>query len=358
MSDLLFLAGPAAYKRIQQEGLQPHDISAVFGASGAAKWLAIHGIDKAVFGHWLKDISHTIDLFGTSIGAWKLAAAATRTPEAALDQLAEAYIEQTYGPKATRHDVAAEAVRIMQAFLPEKRQSEVLSHPRLRFHCGTVRSKGLLATEQSSLLMLAMGKAAIQNAGGRRALRGMMDRVVFHDPRTECPLQVQDGYHTQQIALSPANFSKALTASGSIPYVLPGVKDIDYAPAGVYRDGGVLDYHPIPGNIWDQRNSGIILYPHFYTHLVPGWFDKFFKNRIATPRQLDNVLLLSPSPELIARMPDQRIPDRKDFKHYAGNDAARIRNWKKVINEGHRLGDAFLEACETGKIKQLVKPVA
>ncbi|MGY0217616.1 hypothetical protein ACWJJH_09530 [Endozoicomonadaceae bacterium StTr2] len=357
MSELLFLAGPSAYRRIKQEGLSPADISAVFGASGAAKWLAIHGLDKAIFQHWLTDLEQPVHLFGTSIGAWKLAAAATNNPGEAMDQLAQAYIEQTYGPKSTRHDVARQCTRILEAFLPQHRRQEILANPSLRFHCGTVRSKGLLSLDLSPTLMLAMAKAAVKNIGGRQALHNVMDRVIFHDPRSRCPLDVQDGYHTRQVPLGMENLSQALTASGSIPYVLPGVRNIKSAPRGTYRDGGVLDYHPIPGNFWRQDDSKIILYPHFYSHLVPGWFDKFFKSRKATPKQLDNVLLVSPSPAFVNRMPERRIPDRKDFDRFQGDDTTRMRNWNKVIQNGHQLGDAFLEACNSGRIKTMVRPI-
>jgi len=47
-------AGKSAFKHITENGLQPNDISYVFGASGAAKWLAIYGLDRAIFGQWLK----------------------------------------------------------------------------------------------------------------------------------------------------------------------------------------------------------------------------------------------------------------------------------------------------------------
>ena len=45
MADLIIAAGPKALAHIRKHGLSPDDISAIFGASGAAKWLAIAGLD-------------------------------------------------------------------------------------------------------------------------------------------------------------------------------------------------------------------------------------------------------------------------------------------------------------------------
>ena len=67
-------AGPKAYQQIKDRGLAPEDISAIYGASGAAKWIAIYGLDRAIFSDWLSQSAHSIDLFGTSVGAFKLAA--------------------------------------------------------------------------------------------------------------------------------------------------------------------------------------------------------------------------------------------------------------------------------------------
>ncbi|MEC7154799.1 MAG: hypothetical protein VXW66_04980 [Pseudomonadota bacterium] len=83
MEDVLTLAaGPTALKHVREHGLSPNDVRTIFGASGAAKWLAIAGLDKAIFGNWMADRTATapVDLYGTSVGAFKLAAAARRDP--------------------------------------------------------------------------------------------------------------------------------------------------------------------------------------------------------------------------------------------------------------------------------------
>ena len=94
--DLLFLAGHRAYERIRSGGLSADDVNMVVGASGAAKWLVLPGLESALFGQWFTGRKKPLHLYGTSIGSWKSAAAAQQNPQAAFDRLAQAYIHQHY----------------------------------------------------------------------------------------------------------------------------------------------------------------------------------------------------------------------------------------------------------------------
>jgi hypothetical protein len=58
---------------------------------------------------------------------------------------------------------------------------------------------------------------------------------------------------------------------------------------------------------------------------------------------LDNVIVVAPSREYLATLPDGKLPDRKDFARYTGNDSRRMENWRKAIGESARLGETFLE---------------
>ena len=75
MTTLKVLAGPRAFSHIRAHGLNPSDVQSVICASGAAKTLTTIGLDKVILGQWLKNIDHSVDLLGTSAGAFKLAAA-------------------------------------------------------------------------------------------------------------------------------------------------------------------------------------------------------------------------------------------------------------------------------------------
>ena len=72
---------------------------------------------------------------------------------------------------------------------------------------------------------------------------------------------------------------------------------------------------------------------------------------------MDDVLLIAPSEAFIESLPRKKIPDRNDFWHFKGRDTERIECWQTVINKSKRLGYEFIEAVETGKIRELIKPM-
>ena len=89
-----------------------------------------------------------------------------------------------------------------------------------------------------------------------------------------------------------------------------GVRDIAGATAGLYRDGGIIDYHHDLPHSDDNR---LTLYPHFYDYIVPGWFDKKLKWRRPSAANVDRTILISPSRDFVAKLPNAKIPDRRDF---------------------------------------------
>ena len=345
MNVLSIRAGKQAIQLIQDSGLNIADIGSVFGASGAAKWLTISALDAAIFGDWLVQAPQPIHLFGTSIGAWKLAVAAQDKPKQSLEKFAQAYCHQHYPKHITHADVQTETDRIInKVFTPDKIQ-QTLNNSHFNFHCGAVVCHGLLARESKPALALAMGQANLLNFVNRKLLKTLVSRVVFFDKRNPPPLKITDTIPTLGYPLSEHNFIKAVTASGSIPYVMAGVNTIPGAEPGMYRDGGLIDYHPLPINIW--REDKLILYPHFYSHIVPGWFDKPLPWRKAKARQLDNVVLISPSAEFVDSLPAKRIPDRQDFIRFKGDNEARIAQWQYCIDRGKELADAFMECVNS-----------
>jgi hypothetical protein len=93
-------AGPRAREHLRRHGLRPQDVRMVPAAAGGPKGLALIPLDRYLFGPWLASAPQghprTLHLLGASIGAWRMAAACTPDPDAALAQLAEDYITQTY----------------------------------------------------------------------------------------------------------------------------------------------------------------------------------------------------------------------------------------------------------------------
>ena len=180
-----------------------------------------------------------------------------------------------------------------------------------------------------------------------------MERGIVHDARLKAPLAKLVDFPSHEVALSRENLLPALLASASIPLVMAGVRNIPGAPEGIYRDGGLLDYHlDLP-----YQQPGVVLYPHFTDKVVPGWFDKSLPWRRGDATRLQDVLLVAPSKTYLESLPDRKLPDRKDFERYVGDDASRERAWRSAIAESDRLGDEFLELIETVRLTDRVRPL-
>jgi hypothetical protein len=164
-----------------------------------------------------------------------------------------------------------------------------------------------------------------------------------------------DAFGALQVTLDDRNAEDALLASGSIPLVCAPVRDVAGAPPGDYWDGGLIDYHLL---LPYSTGPGLVLYPHFVPYLTPGWLDKFlpWRKEARAHDWLANVLLIAPSPQFLARLPNGKLPDRNDFYRYGADHAARIRDWEGAIAECERFADEamrFLEAPDPGDVQPL-----
>ena len=72
---------------------------------------------------------------------------------------------------------------------------------------------------------------------------------------------------------------------------------------------------------------------------------------------MENVVLVAPSPSFVENLPFKKIPDRKDFMTFKGKDEERRDYWKTVLEKNKRMGDDFFEAVQSGKVRQIVKPL-
>lgn len=349
MRALQIHAGPVARRHLREHGLAPSDVRAVPAAAGGPKGLALLPLDGFLFGNWLAGAQHTVHLVGASIGAWRMAAACLPDARAALAQLAEDYITQTYphepGRMPTAQTVTEHFSRHLQQRLGE-RAPEVLGHPRFRLHVIAGRGRRLLHRPGRVATPLGWLGAFTANALGRRRLGGWMERVVFSDPRDPLPLELSD-YPTHRVPLSDANLAPAVLASCTIPFMMQPVQDVPGAPPGTYWDGGITDYHLH----LDYRAlaPGLVLYPHFQSRVVPGWLDKAWKQRHRPTPALGNLVLLSPRAEWVASLPNAKLPDRGDFKRYGEDEAGRQRDWRRALAESQRLADEFAQLVAGGR---------
>lgn len=350
---LTLLAGPDALRILRERGLRAQDVDILPGASGGPKWLALEGIDRVLFGELLQQPrDRPLHLIGSSIGSWRLACLAQKDPVAAMKRFADAYLDQRYPPKPPPSLVSETSARILEVLLGPDGAEEILTHPWARLHVVTTRCKGLLAVEQSGAQLTGFVLGALANAVSRRTLGLQMQRVLFHTAGDSSPFAGLKDLPSAHLPLTRDNLRPALLASASIPLVIAGVQDIPGAPPGTYRDGGVVDYHL---DVDYGAGDGLVLYPHFYPYVVPGWFDKSLKWRRAGPLNFRRALIIAPSPAHLERLPGRRIPDRADFTSMKDDD--RIRAWRQVLAEGERTGDELRELIATGRIAEHVQPL-
>ncbi len=360
---LILAAGSTALRHIRERGLCPDDVVTIFGASGAAKWLAIAGLDRAIFADWMADRTNAapVDLYGTSVGAFKLAAAARRDPARALTTLAQAYIAQSYFDALTPDTIANETHKTLVRFLADDSKDmspgvfEILTSQRYHLHIGAVRAHGLLNSDRRGRKILALTRAFVRSASGRNALLGMAERVVFSDPRSDLHFDARDGFPVNHRRLTTKNFYDALRASGTIPVYMRPVRLADDTSHS-YLDGGLLDYHPVPGSFW-PTSDGIVLYPHFYDHFKIRWFDKFAPWRKAGQHLLENVVMIAPDPAFISALPDGKLPSRQDFTKYRRREDVRVDKWQMIVRQSGALGERFIELCKTGDIAAHIRPL-
>ncbi len=341
MKALAIHAGPRALKRLREQGLKPRDVRVIPAAAGGPKGLVLGPLDQFVFGEWLAASDHIVHLLGASIGAWRMATACLDNPAAAFAQMADDYIRQEYEhepgkqPKA-KHVSEVFGAKLEERFLPHAKK--VLEHPRYRLHVFTSRGRHIMRREGRISTPLGYLGAFATNAISRKAMGGWLERVIFSDPREPMPLHLHD-YRTHTVALDASNLQRSILASCSIPFWLEAVHDIPGAPRGAYWDGGITDYH-LHLN-YASMHDGLVLYPHFQKSVIPGWLDKAFKHRHRATERLDNVVVISPEPEWIKTLPNAKLPDRSDFKHYGDDVAGRIEAWTQSVRESQRLRDEF-----------------
>lgn len=334
--------------RLRECGLQPRDVRVMPGAAGGAKGLVLNPLDRYLFGHWLADAPQVIHLVGASIGAWRLACACLPDADAALAQMAEDYVGQTYEHLPGRPPLASIVSQTLGRKLDQRlgeRAAEVLSHPRRRLHVVTSRGRWMLARQGRLRTPAGYAGAFLSNALSRRALGGWLERVVFSDPRDRLPFPLGD-FRTHTATLNQHNLSPAVLASCSIPFWLDAVHDIPGGPPGAYWDGGITDYHLHLD--YAAMAEGLVLYPHFQPDLVPGWLDKVWAGRHRATARLDNLVLLSPSARWIAGLPGGKLPNRSDFKAYGDDVAGRRAIWRAAIRESQRLVDDFRHLVHLG----------
>ena len=336
---LTIIAGKIARERLAAEGWQPHLFQAMVGASGGAKLLGLGHLDRFLFGDFLQRSHHPMELYGSSIGSWRHAALAAPDPAQAIETLQDRYLNQTWQENETRN--LTEVVDglcewVMDGLLSPGTAAHITQQTRFTTHIATARGRGLNNSNNRGAVALGMACAAIANSIDRKFLAHGFQRAMFSSGASVA-FEFRD-FDTVHVPLSSTNLRSALLASGSIPLLMSGRRDIPGAPQGQYWDGGIIDYH------FDFNNyagDGLVLYPHFTDSITKGWFDKAIPWRRVRPEVLERLVLIAPSASYIASLPYQKIPDRGDFRRF--NQDQRLQYWNQTMERSKLLAEAFDE---------------
>ncbi|MDJ0750285.1 MAG: patatin-like phospholipase family protein [Woeseiaceae bacterium] len=349
---LTFKAGAGALESVRRHGFDISSIGTMAGASGGAKWLVLSQLDRAIIDTILPKLAGPVHLIGSSIGSWRFACYAQADPRAAIERFEARYLSQTYSENPDTREITAKSREILDALLGATGVDEILANPLFRMHVMAVRSRHVLATENRVVLALALMATALLNAVHRSTLGWFFERALFYDKRDLPPFFDVTGFPLQAIEMTSDNLADAVIATGSIPLVLAGVRDIAGARPGVYRDGGVIDYHL---DLPHSEQERLTLFPHFYGRIVPGWFDKRLKWRRPQAGNVDRTILVSPSDEFVASLPNRKIPDRSDFMNYAPDERQRI--WRECVAACEAMADEFVDVIEKDQLAARLEPL-
>ena len=335
-SPIQIKAGAKALLHIRQHGLQADDISMLVGASGGPKWFCLYGLDQYFTGEFFANRQQPLQLLGSSAGAWRFACYGQQDAKAASARFCQAYRTLCYAKDASRAEVSAKSVDILQAIFPSQAHiTEVIQNRQFQLNLVVAKSGRITARHSNTAIIASLTLAAGANLISRKSLGKFYQRLLFQHPASTAELAVLQDLPTRRLPLSEANLLQALQATGAIPLVIDPITDITGCGRGHYVDGGITDYH----FDWPFQSEGLILYPHFYPSLSPGWFDKALSWRQRQQAPSDNLVLLSPTAAWVNSLPYGKIPDRKDFTQLS--DQARLSYWQEVTERSFELSAAL-----------------
>jgi hypothetical protein len=236
--------------------------------------------------------------------------------------------------------------------LGENGAREVLNHPVLRTHVITVRARSMAASERPTVLGAGLLLAATANIVSRRSLGIFFVRSLFYDRRDLPPFFDVRGFPIERTALSELNLADSIRASGAIPLVLNGVSDISGAAPGIYRDGGIIDYHL---DLPTSPEAQLTLFPHFFAELKPGWFDKKLPWRRLSAENTDRTIVICPSADFIARLPNRKVPDRTDFQTMSPELRRKV--WRSVVSACEELAEDLQRVLDDDELPARLEPL-
>ncbi|TFG92539.1 MAG: patatin-like phospholipase family protein [Syntrophobacterales bacterium] len=353
MNELCVRAGKNVYENIQAGEFDFDNVTTYVGAAPGPRWLVASGFDLALLKSGVLGNKRPVILAGSSASALRFAAWMQPEPEKSYNKLIDSYIAMHFTKKDTPETILQTLHDLIDSYIDDDALSFALTNRKYRLAIMTARSKRLAASNIKWLQRLALGTAFVFNALNRRMIHRFFQRVVFHNSPILPYFCLNFDFRGQAIPLNEANFKHALLASSALPIAAAGVRDIYGAPGGMYRDGGLTDYH------LNQKYSGgkgavTLLFNH-QKRLIPTWLDKPLSSRQPPEEYLENLLMVYPSNDFIRKLPYGKVPERGDFRKYADNPSKRKRNWRRTVETSKHLGDQFLELVESGKLRSVTE---
>jgi hypothetical protein len=351
MSSLSIYAGPTALKRISEEGLNQQQFNVLVGASGGPKWFVLYGLDRYLFGDFFANRKTELITLGTSAGAWRMCCLATADPVAAVERLAQLYSNETYSSQPDTDEITNKAIEMLNGMLGDHGVEEIVNNRIFRTNIIADRCRGFGSSRSKPIKMAALGMSAVSNLVSRRALSLYFERTFFSTMGERCPWGEANDLKTALVEMNEDNAEDAMLATGSIPFVLNGVRNIKGSKPGLYLDGGITDYH---FDLPFHKGEELVLYPHFSADVIPGWFDKHIPWRRVDKDNFHNVVLVTPSAEFAASLPYGKISDRKDFEKLTSDE--RLTYWQAVLDRSERLAEDFSALVDSGVGLEDIKP--
>ncbi len=340
---LHYRAGPRALEHLKRDGLGPGSIGAVVGPASGPRWLALAGLDRALLSTDLLSQGR-IRLAGASAGGWRMVAFAARDPLAAHQRLLDGYVGQVFDDTDTPATASRAYARMLADVIGDD-TDHMLDHPVFDLAIHVARSR--LGGSRPALLAALLAAGAL-NVATARATEVCFERVLLASRPESLP-----PFDGRVVPLRRDNLLQAARATGTVPIYKEAVRDIPGAPRGAYVDGGLTDYHLRATYVDDDR---LVLLPHYRRAILPRWLDRF-RPRLPSPEATANVLQIYPSAEFVAGLPDGEIPDRDDFKRFAGDPQERIRRWRQVTAASEALGEQLLADLDSGRLVERVEPL-
>ncbi len=229
---------------------------------------------------------------------------------------------------------------------------EIINNPIVKTHFIVAKNKGLTGYENKLIQGAGLLGSILLNKIDRRLLTWQYERYIYRPSSSGVKINDPYGFSSHYIDFTKENISNALLASGSIPLVMSGIKNIHGSPKGMFRDGGIVDYHFDFSLSHENQTQGLTLYPHFSPEPKAGWFDKNYSRKVLS-KSYQDTLLIVPSAQFIESLPYKKIPDRNDFKNLEAD--TRIKYWLTVLSETDRLAESLNEFIIKQDIKR-IKP--